>query len=78
MPRYYCFRLGPFGLGLWGPEWWLPGWIDVERTADEVVLTLKIPRDVKKEDLKVEFREGCIRIRFPRRRGGAWETIPVE
>lgn len=72
------FRIGPFGFGFWGPEWWMPSWLDVERTADEIVLTLKIPRDIKKEDVKVEFREGWIRIRFPRRRGGAWEAIPIE
>lgn len=56
----------------------MPSWIDVERTADEVILTLKIPRDIKKEDVKVEYREGWIRVRFPRKRGGAWETIPIE
>jgi len=52
--------------------------LDVDKTADEVIMTLRIPKDVKKEDIKVEFREGQIRIRFPRRRGGAWETIPIE
>jgi len=55
----------------------MPGWLDVERTADEVILTLKIPRDVKKEEVKVGYREGRIRIRILRRRGGAWETIPI-
>jgi HSP20 family molecular chaperone IbpA len=53
-------------------------WIDIERTADEIILDLKIPRDIKKEEIKVEYREGWVRIRFPRRRGGAWETIPIE
>jgi len=77
MPYHY-FRLGPFGFGVWGPEWWTPYWIDVERTADEVILTLRIPRDIKKEDIKVEFREGRLRIRFPQREGGTWETIPIE
>ncbi|MGB9740650.1 MAG: hypothetical protein ACP5IM_05545 [Candidatus Bathyarchaeia archaeon] len=78
MPHYWhYFRIGPFGLGFWGPEWWMPGWIDVERTADEIVFTLKVPRDVKKEEVKVEFREGRIRIRIPRKRG-TWETIPIE
>jgi HSP20 family molecular chaperone IbpA len=79
MPHRYI-RLGPFGFGfdIWGPEWWMPSWIDVERTADEVILTLKIPRDIKKEDVKVEYREGWIRVRFPRKRGGTWETIPIE
>jgi HSP20 family molecular chaperone IbpA len=79
MPHRYI-RLGPFGFGfdIWGPEWWMPSWIDVERTADEVILTLKIPRDIKKEDVKVEYREGWIRVRFPWKRGGAWETIPIE
>jgi len=76
MPYHY-FRFGPLGFAFWGPEWWL-GWIDVERTADEVILTLKIPRDVKKEEIKVEYRDGRIRIRFPRRREGAWEPIPIE
>ena len=75
---HHCFRFGPFGFDIWGPVWWMLGWIDVERTADEVILTLKIPRDVKKEEVKVEYRDGWIRIRFPRRRGGKWETIPVE
>ena len=50
----------------------------MERTADEVILTLRIPRDIKKEDIKVEFREGRLRIRFPQREGGTWETIPME
>ncbi|MEM2947872.1 MAG: hypothetical protein QXN96_06540 [Candidatus Bathyarchaeia archaeon] len=60
------------------PEWWEFGLVDVDRTADEIILTFRIPRDVKKEDVKVEFREGQIRIRLPRRRGGSWETIPIE
>ncbi|MEM0049473.1 MAG: hypothetical protein QW424_05175 [Candidatus Bathyarchaeia archaeon] len=77
MPCHFI-RFGPFGFGLsiWGPEWW-PHWIDVERTVDEVILTLRIPRDLKKEDIKVEFREGQLRIRFPRR-GGEWEPIKIE
>jgi HSP20 family molecular chaperone IbpA len=50
--------------------------LDVERTAEEIILTLRIPRDVKKEEIKVEFKEGRVRIRFPRR--GLWEAIPVE
>ncbi len=75
MPYHY-FRLGPFGFGIWGPEWWAPYWVDVEKTTEEIILTLRIPRDVKKEDIKVEFREGYLRIRFPR--GGAWEKIPIE
>jgi hypothetical protein len=77
LPHHY-FRFGPFGFDIWGPEWWMLGWIDVERTAEEVILTLKIPRDVKKEEVKVEYRNGWIRIRIPRRRGGTWETIPIE
>ncbi|MEM2463847.1 MAG: hypothetical protein QXY07_04110 [Candidatus Bathyarchaeia archaeon] len=77
MPHHY-YRFGPFGFGFWMPEWWEFGLVDVDRTADEVILTLRIPRDVKKEDLKVEFREGYIRVRLPRRRGGVWETIPIE
>jgi len=66
-----------FGFDIWSQEW-MPGWLDVERTADEVILTLKIPRDVKKEEVRVEYREGRIRIRMPRRRGRTWETIPIE
>ncbi|MEM1587204.1 MAG: hypothetical protein QXX99_05420 [Candidatus Bathyarchaeia archaeon] len=77
MPCHFI-RFGPFGFGLsiWSPEWW-PHWIDVERTVDEVILTLRIPRDLKKEDIKVEFREGQLRIRFPRR-DGEWEPIKIE
>ena len=77
MPHHY-FRFGPFGFDIWGPERWMPGWIDVERTADKVILTLKIPRDIKKEEVKVEYRNEWIRIRIPRRRDGTWETIPIE
>lgn len=76
MPHHYI-RFGPFGFSIWGPEWWLPYLVDVERTIEEIVLTLRIPRDLKKEDIKVEFREGQLRIRFPRR-GGEWEPIPIE
>jgi hypothetical protein len=32
----------------------MPDWIDIERTADEIILDLKIPRDIKKEEIKVE------------------------
>lgn len=76
MPHRY-FRIGPFGFGF--PLWWEePGyWVDVERTADEIILTLRIPRAVKKDDIKVEYKEGRLRIRYPRRRG-TWERIPVE
>lgn len=77
MPHRY-FRIGPFGFDF--PFIWWEGpyhWVDVERTADEIILTLKIPRDVKKKDLKVEYKEGRLRIRYPRRRG-TWEHIPVE
>jgi hypothetical protein len=49
LPHHY-FRFGPFGFDVWGAEWWMPSWVDVERTADEVILTLKIPRDIKKGD----------------------------
>ena len=75
MPIRY-FRIGPFGFGF-EPWWEEPYWIDVDRTANEVILTLKIPKYVRKEDLKVEYREGRLRIRYPRREGG-WEEIPVE
>jgi HSP20 family molecular chaperone IbpA len=75
---HQCFRFGPFDFGFWGSEWWAPSWIDVERTADEVTLTLKIPSDVKKEDVKVEYKDEWIRIRIPRKRGGTWETILIE
>jgi HSP20 family molecular chaperone IbpA len=51
--------------------------VDVERTADEIVLNLRIPRDVKKEEIKVEYSDGRLRIRYPRRRAG-WERIPIE
>lgn len=80
MPHHY-FRLGPFGFSFWGPEWypeWGYGLLDVERTADEVILTLGIPKDVKKEEVKVEFKEGRIRVRIPRRPRGTWEEIPLE
>lgn len=76
MPCHFI-RIGPFGLGIGGLEWLLPWWMDVERTADEIILTLRVPRYLKKEDIKVEFREGRLRIRFPRR-GGEWEPIPIE
>lgn len=76
MPHF--IRIGPFGFGIWDLEWLLPYWIDVERTVEEVILTLRVPRDIRKEDIKVEFREGYLRIRFPRRRGGNWEPIPIE
>lgn len=74
---YHWLRIGPFGLGI-DLEWFLPPWIDIERTADEVILTLRVPRDVKKEEIKVEFREGALRIRLPRKKEGDWEPIPIE
>ncbi|MEM1514464.1 MAG: hypothetical protein QXH24_00180 [Candidatus Bathyarchaeia archaeon] len=40
-------------------------------------MTLRIPRYLKKEDVKVEYREGHLRIRLPRK-GGEWEPIPIE
>ncbi|KPV63300.1 MAG: hypothetical protein AOA65_1308 [Candidatus Bathyarchaeota archaeon BA1] len=77
--RHRWIRVGPLGVRL--PElWWEeppPYWVDVERTADEIILTLRVPRDLRKEDVKVEYSEGRLRIRYPRRRG-AWEEIPVE
>ena len=78
MPYHRYFRIGPFGFGLGFPVWWEePYWMDVERTADEIILTLRLPRDLKKEDLKVEYTRGRLRIRYPRRRGD-WERIPIE
>lgn len=78
-PRKRGFiKVGPVGIGF-GPLafWCLPDWIDVERTADEIVITLRLPKDLKKEEIKVEFREGVLRIRYPRK-GRGWEEIPIE
>lgn len=74
---YHFIRIGPFGFGIGDFEWLLPHWIDVERTANEIILTLRVPRHLKKEDIKVEYREGHIRIRLPRK-DGEWEPIPIE
>lgn len=77
MPCHF-FRIGPFGFGIWGFEPWPLYWVDVERTTEEIILTLRIPREVRKEDIKVEFREGAIRIRLPREKGEGWVPIPIE
>lgn len=61
---------------VWIPPWGEhPYWVDIERTPDEVILTLRIPRDIKKEDIKVEYTEGKLKIRYPRRE--TWERILV-
>jgi len=79
LPYHRHFRIGPFGFGFGLPVWWEepPYWVDVERTADEMILNLRIPRDVKKEEIKVEYSDGRLRIRYPRRRA-EWERIPIE
>ncbi len=80
MPFHRCFRFGPFRFGFGFPYiWWEepPYLVNVERTADEIVLNFRLPRDVRKEEVKVEYSDGQLRIRYPRRRGH-WERIPLE
>jgi hypothetical protein len=36
----------------------MPDWIDIERTADEIILDLKIPRDIKRKKLKLNIGKG--------------------
>jgi len=79
MPRHWRYiRVGPFGFGF--PElWWEePRWLDVESTLDEVIITLRLPREIKKEEIKVQYREGKLRIIYPRKKERDWESLPIE
>jgi len=69
----FDIRIGPFGFGFGG---WMRN-IRYTRTQDSHILRIRIPSDIRKEEIKARLvKPGLLEIEWPRKIQG--EDIPID